>query len=164
MEPEQASNATEHFAAIGRVAEGWASLELLIDMSSWRLAGLVPHVGAALTSQIGGAQRKLDALFSLAKYRDAPPQLLKKLNKFSESVRGLQELRNRIVHDPWVTVGDAPHRFEVSGRKVAKVEGIFMPTSEVNQISDHITDAWVAMVKIHDDLKEIAPPSPDTPT
>jgi hypothetical protein len=90
-----------HYAAIGRVAAGWAFFAALVDTWSMELAGLPTEPGVCLTSQIAGMARKLDAFISLARLRPLSDKLIKDLNKFAECARGWGERRNRLVHDVW---------------------------------------------------------------
>ena len=48
-------------------------------------------------------QGKIAALLALAKLRQLDQDIVKRINKFSEDVRGGQEIRNRIIHDQWLS-------------------------------------------------------------
>ena len=141
--------AENHFAAIGKVAEAWAAVELTIDMGVWRLAGVEEQFGACVTSQIAGGARKLDAFISLAKLRGADDKLTKRINKFAETARQLQERRNRVVHDPWIFHDeDGPQRYEVSARRIAKMDLIPVPTTAVLALAQEIEGLWNDLLDI----------------
>lgn len=90
----------DRLAAIGRIANAWAALEFAVDQTSWQLAG-VPHmVGACLTAQMFAMQPKFRALVALAELRGLSQSTINKLNQFNaKRISGLQESRNRSVHD-----------------------------------------------------------------
>ena len=54
-----------------------------------------------MTSQIYTINARLDALAALMKLRSVDAKLIKRVNKFQNSIREAQDLRNRIVHDLW---------------------------------------------------------------
>jgi hypothetical protein len=147
------------FAAIGKVAEAWAAVELVIDQGCWVLAAVEDIKGACLTSQVMGSARKLDAFIALVRLRGGDDALVKRLNKFAERARGLQEQRNRIVHDPWLVLTEdgVPQRYEVSARRVARMTTIPTPTSEVSKLCDQIEqllEELLALREITDHLNE----------
>ncbi|WP_342361045.1 hypothetical protein [Terrarubrum flagellatum] len=88
--------------AIANIANRWAHLEFYINYSIWLLAGLDAQRGACLTSQMYTLQAKLSAMKSLLEFADAPKELVTRVNKFAESIRGPQEMRNRALHDMWL--------------------------------------------------------------
>jgi hypothetical protein len=151
----------EHFAAIGRVAEAWASLELLIDAACWKLAGLEGDVGVCLTSQVSGHARKLDAYVALMRLRGADDAAIKQMNKLAEKARGIAEQRNRVVHDPWMARGalDVPHRMEASARKVAVLKLVPMLTEEVQQLIGVIDELWSEFSAIMEEADKLPPSS-----
>lgn len=147
----------EHYAAIGRVTEHWAALELLIDASCWELALVDSLVGTCLTAQVLGHARKLDAFIALVRLRGGDEQLIKRLNKFSETARRVSERRNRVVHDPWMTFAGAPHRYEASARKAAVLRMIPMATADVTHLSDQIDDLWGNFHALREETRALLP-------
>jgi len=87
---------------VGHAANSWAHVEYYINSSIWRLAGVSPAPGACMTAQIVSLFGRLSALLALLKLRRADQKLIDMVNKFAESSRGPNELRNRIVHDIWL--------------------------------------------------------------
>jgi len=136
---DQSSVLTEaHYAAIGRVAAEWASFEVTVDTASLNMADMDAKTAACFTAQIQGSARKLDAYIALARLRGAT-KTIEELNKFAKDTQGLQEQRNRIVHDPWVGF-TKPHRLEATARKLLRLMFIPVPTDEVLQLAPRIVE------------------------
>ncbi|MGZ3274638.1 MAG: hypothetical protein ACXU82_16180 [Caulobacteraceae bacterium] len=90
----------EHLAAVGRIANAWAAFEFSIDSATWRLAKVPDMVGACMTAQMFSAQAKFKAFLALAELYGVSDATLKAFRAFNEGeVSGLQEKRNRAVHD-----------------------------------------------------------------
>ena len=87
-----------HFAAVGRLTDAWARLELNIDQAIWRLADTQHALGACITAQLIGVNRRLMALRSLVVARGGK-KTAAKLGTFAGSLSGLQTKRDRAVHD-----------------------------------------------------------------
>lgn len=118
---------TELYGNIGRVAADWAALEATVDWATWEVANLSNEVGVSLTSQINGPGRKLDGLIAVATAVGVAPKHLAQLNKIAKETISAGERRNRVVHDPWIVVGDSPHRIVGSGRRVPRFELAALP-------------------------------------
>jgi hypothetical protein len=93
---------SKHFDAIGKVAVSWSYLEASIDSACVDLLEIDDRKGVCLTSQIAGASRKLDAFLSLARLLPVTDPIIRRMNKLYDDVRQKAEVRNRIIHDPWV--------------------------------------------------------------
>jgi len=95
----------EYAEAIGYVVAGWARLEHDIDEIIWSLAEIEDkNVGACLTAQFSTVHARLNALIALARLKGHSEFQIAKLNKFRDHITGLVERRNRIAHDPWLTL------------------------------------------------------------
>jgi hypothetical protein len=136
----------EHFEAIGRVAEAWAAVEMLIDTCCWELAGVRPNIAACFTAQVIGPGRKLDALISLVKVQGGGDAVIRSLNKFATKSQGLAERRNRVVHDVWLPSLEGPQRYEVTAKKVLRIGFFTMATREINDLLREI-EAHFAVLK-----------------
>lgn len=89
-----------HLAAIGRIANAWATLEFSVDQVTWRVAGLSQMYGACLTAQMFSIQPKLRALIAVLELRGISSSTLARFNSFNgKDISPLQEKRNRAVHD-----------------------------------------------------------------
>ena len=88
------------YMRIGRVATLWAAFEQALDDTLWSLAGVEHDRGACLTSQMGSSFNRLIALEALAKLAGADKALLGELNKIAKKWHGLNDKRNRVVHNP----------------------------------------------------------------
>jgi hypothetical protein len=91
----------EHFCAIGKVADAWATLELWINRTIWELMDVEQRVGACVTAHIGSFGARMRALIALVILRGGDDNALKVLNKFSTDTEGLARQRNRVIHDAW---------------------------------------------------------------
>lgn len=126
----------EHYAEIGRVAEAWTAIELMIDTACWNLSGLSAPVGICLTSQVSGHARKMDAFISLARLRGADEGLVRELNHLAERARVLSEQRNRVIHDSWmVGASNVPHRMEASARRALKYRYVPVTTEQLTELT-----------------------------
>src|SRR4051812_6645421 len=99
MEEETRAIPPEYYAAIGRIAAGWAYFEVLINHAIWELANVEQHYGACITAQILAPVARFKALVSLLKLRGASETSLKAINSLSGTANDLAEKRNRVVHD-----------------------------------------------------------------
>jgi hypothetical protein len=92
----------EYANLIAHANNHWNYLEYDVNASIWALANVSPAFGACMTSQIYTMHARLNALLSLLKIRKADERILKKVNRFAERVREVQEARNRTAHDIWL--------------------------------------------------------------
>lgn len=122
----------EFAAMIGKIAVAWSGTELSINYAIWAVAGIPEALGACITAQIYTFDGRMKTLLALLKLRGASAQLVKLVNKFAEDARGLQETRNRIVHDSW---GWDAHgeirRLEITAPRKLKFETIPVQLSEL---------------------------------
>jgi hypothetical protein len=82
-----------------------------------------------------GSARKLDAYISLARLRGADKRTVEKLMTFARDTAGLQEQRNRVVHDQWMIFpGGSAHRYEITARKKLIAEYIDHPTDDLKRL------------------------------
>ena len=130
-----------HYEAIGRVVVNWSFLESTVDTWSMNLTKISVRQGLCFTAQISGIGRKLDAFIALARLRKLPENLVKELEKFSQSAQGQAERRNRIVHDSWFFAHPAlPHRLEITARRKLIVREHPTSTEELMKFANEIYD------------------------
>lgn len=129
-----------HYKEIGKVAANWAVLELLVGSALWRIAQVNDYEGACLTAQIPNMARRIDALAALVKVRGGSKGIVTKINKFGEDTFGLNEQRNRIVHDPWYIdrVTGEIQRLEVSAKRTLKFSYVAVSVNEIQAVVDLI--------------------------
>lgn len=89
------------YAKIGRVAAEWAHLEHTLDTIIWDLSGIDPVKGACITAQVTGARGRYNVLTALGKLKGLKGDTIKRINVLMNDTFGIQEQRNRIVHDAW---------------------------------------------------------------
>src|SRR5689334_261275 len=108
----------DHLAVIGRIANAWATFEFTIDRTTWRLADLPDMYGACLTAQMSSAHIKMRGLLALMELRGLSAKTLAAWKKFhSETISGLQERRNRTVHDVRMKAPDGePARLQITAQ------------------------------------------------
>lgn len=87
-----------HFAAVGRMVDACAGLDLCIDYMIWELLGIDQLSGACVTAQMISIHPRMHALLALAHLKGATASLVE-LRKFYTDMGGLAEKRNRLVHD-----------------------------------------------------------------
>jgi hypothetical protein len=84
---------------IGRVLSDWSLLEHTLDRIIWELAD--DPTGACLTANLTGSSPRLSKIEALRKCGKLTDDILDPVAGLRESLCGVQELRNRILHDPW---------------------------------------------------------------
>jgi hypothetical protein len=152
-----------HLTAIGRVALNWANVELRLARALWALAGLDRKFGTCLTAQIPNSARMLDALSALANLRGASNAALRKINKFAERTFGLQEQKNRAVHDTWTFDPGSTLRWPHTARRKVSVDPVPVTTNELEVLAQTIHEHGVALGKLLGDLYREIGILPDTP-
>jgi hypothetical protein len=90
----------EHYEAVGRVSNAWATFEFYTDKLIWWAANVAEPIGACITAQYIGPGPRFRALAALVKLRGANADLIKAINKFSTTAQGVAGERNRWAHDP----------------------------------------------------------------
>jgi hypothetical protein len=141
-----------HLLAIGKVASNWSRLEQTLAMALWRLAGVDNKTGTCLTAQIPNSARMLDALLALANLRGASDTWLNNITKFAGKTLGLQEQRNRVVHDVWTFDPGLINRWPLTARKVVSDEPVQVTTDEVERLADTIDRHETVLTRLLGDL------------
>jgi hypothetical protein len=90
----------EHYEAVGRVSNAWATFEFYTDELIWWVANVDPPIGACITAQYIGPRPRFRALAALVKLRGGNSDLIKSINRFSVTAQGVAGERNRWSHDP----------------------------------------------------------------
>lgn len=90
-----------HYAAVGLVASHWARLERTADHAIWELIQAHPPVTACITAQLMGFAPKVRTIMALHHQLGGDEQDHKKLRGLLNNAHGIQQERNRVVHDPW---------------------------------------------------------------
>jgi hypothetical protein len=156
----------EYADLIAHVATSWASLEYYIADSIWTVAELKPAIGACITAQIFGIGGKFAALLALLKLRQAPETLITKVNKFTETIRGPQERRNRIIHDVWLADLESPSsmgRLELTAPKKLSFKAETVKLEELQADYDQIAKARNEFFHIRADIYRVIPTLPEIP-
>jgi hypothetical protein len=90
----------EHYEAVGRVSNSWATFEFYTDKLIWWVAGVPEPIGACITSQFIGPGPRFRALAALVRLRGGSAELVTAVNKFSAIAQAVAGERNRWSHDP----------------------------------------------------------------
>lgn len=90
------------YALIGLVAAEQARIEHMLDVTIWELGEIDPAVGACITGQMMGMYGRYFAMLQLASYRAVPAAMIKEITQLQNKSGSLADLRNRIIHDPWL--------------------------------------------------------------
>jgi hypothetical protein len=136
---EDARRGNIHFAAIGRVAALWAHFEALIDAWLMTFSGLEEEISVCFTGQMLGSRPRVDAFIALVRQLGADRKWVGVLEAFAKDVQGLQEQRNRAIHDVWqMTDTERPQRREASARRVVRILSIHVPTRELIALAGNI--------------------------
>jgi hypothetical protein len=86
---------------VGRIAANWSQVEHLLDLIIWQLARLDDPTGACLTGQIIGSFGRIYAIKALCIHRGLSVSVLDQVGILGKNLKGIQDRRNRILHDPW---------------------------------------------------------------
>jgi hypothetical protein len=86
---------------VGRVAADWSQVEHLLDVIIWQLARLDDTTGACLTGQIMGSSGRIWAIMALCTHRGMSKSVLDQVRTLGKELKGIQDRRNRILHDSW---------------------------------------------------------------
>jgi hypothetical protein len=146
-EEAEATSPSDHLAAVGLVATGWAMFEFQIDFSAIQLGKIPQRAGFCLTAQVIGPARKLDAYIAIARLQGANT-FAGELDKFARNAIRLGERRNRVVHDAWyLTKRPLPSRLEITARRVLRAQFVEVETrqlvalaADIKAISDDFDD------------------------
>jgi hypothetical protein len=142
----------KHMSYVGMVATAWAELEITIDLSATRVARIPYDVGVCFTAQVLGSNRKLDAYIAIVRLRGVK-RFNGDLELFAKDTATLAERRNRVVHDPWIIIGNAPpSRFEATARRSLRLQYVEMPTEDVLKLGDEILDHTDRFRRLHEKI------------
>jgi hypothetical protein len=151
-----------HLLELGRVANAWAHLEFLMDTLIWDLAEVQQMLGACITVQMMGSGNRLRALMSLLLLREAPKEIVDRLERFTSSNHGMQQKRNRIVHDTWVYNPARKEAFQVrvalEGRDLS-FKFAETPIEDIQKVKEKIDDHVKRFILIRADILAWLPTS-----
>jgi hypothetical protein len=159
--------APEYTQKIAEITACWSCLEYQISMCIWHLAGVYPAVGACISSQIFTLDGRLKALKSLLTLRRAPEELCKRINKFSERVRGPLELRNRVIHDQWFSDDRTPalmQQMEIGAKGTLTYGFKPVPIAQLKDDHSKIVSAMIEASEIRDAVEDALPTLPEIPS
>jgi hypothetical protein len=141
-----------HLAYVGLAVSSWADLEFEIDFTIWDLMDCPQALSACLTAQLVSPIPKLNALLSLVQLYQFGAELEKQLSQFSGSVAGLNELRNRIVHDKRIIDPKTQKVRRINIKAKAKLEFMEQPetVNDLAQFSQRALDARWKFIEIRD--------------
>jgi hypothetical protein len=133
----------EHYAAIGKVAAGWAMLEFQIDNLVWGLIGGYQPRLACVTAQMISIHPKLNALKSIVRLRGGSDATISAVNRFASDIGGLVEARNRAVHDPVMRnerTGEVM-RLKITARGALSFDFVPETLADLGKTTERIKDA-----------------------
>jgi hypothetical protein len=153
----------EYPELIARVATKWSSLEYAINQTIWGLADTPQAFGACITSQLTSLHTRLSALLALMRVRGSSKKLID-MNEFADNVRGAQETRNRIIHDPWLNSAEWPGtmgRLEIIAPKKLTIAIRAINITELRQDFEKIKSTTDDFYTIKDAILAELPSLPD---
>jgi hypothetical protein len=141
-----------HLAYVGLAVSSWADLEFEIDFTIWDLMDCPQALSACLTAQLVSPIPKLNALQSLLQLYKFGEELETRLSQFAGSVAGLNELRNRIVHDKRIYDPETKQVRRINVKAKAKLEFMEQPEaiSDLIQFCRRATEARSKFIEIRD--------------
>jgi hypothetical protein len=146
------SYSLSHLAYVGLAVSSWADLEFEIDFTIWDLMDCPQALSACLTAQLVSPIPKLHALQSLVQLYEFGEELEARLSTFAGSVAGLNELRNRIVHDKRIYDPETQKVRRINVKAKAKLEFMEQPetVNDLTQFSQRAIDARWKFIEIRD--------------
>jgi hypothetical protein len=141
-----------HLAYVGLAVNSWADLEFEIDFTIWDLMDCPQALSACLTAQLVSPIPKLKVLSSLVRLYEFGDDLEERLDKFSGSVGGLNELRNRIVHDKRIIDPKSQRVRRINVTAKRQLEFMEQPESvhDLAQFAQRVIDARWKFIEIRD--------------
>ena len=144
-----------HFEYIGMISAEWANLEFHIDLTTWRLGGIKPEVGACLSANLGSIHMKLRSLYALLELNNVSKETLKKFRDLQNRTSGTADKRNRVIHDPWMTIvspqntqfGQYVNRANNKGREFGPKP---IPVSDLIKLNHEIHRRLAAFFKLRE--------------
>lgn len=130
----------------GSIITSWAALEARMASAIWRIGEIPDAIGASITAQIYTFDGLVKALQAILRVRGFHSDA-KKLQRLSDATKGLQEVRNRLVHDGVHFHDGAVHRLEITANRRLKFG---YRKVDLNSLKATVE----AIAKIHDDLDE----------
>jgi hypothetical protein len=126
---------------IGRVVSDWSFLEHILDRIIWELAGDV-----SLTKNLVGSVKRISQIKALCESRNLGSDTLERVKALSKSLYEVQELRNRVIHDPWYIEESTkePHQYKTRrGQQFLQVN-----VSHLNETLEKIDQELKAVAEI----------------
>lgn len=154
-----------HYAAIGRVANAWSTLEFYMDKFIWGLASIADPVGACIAAQLIGPGPRLRAMVALMHLRGADQALIKEMNTFSGPIQGVASERNRWAHDPLFVDDETGvvSRYQVSADRKLVYELIDVDLKQLKVLETKIWATVREFTGLADRIAAVLPPRPDIP-
>jgi hypothetical protein len=90
----------------------------------------------------------LDALLALAHLKGASETTQKKLKQFAAKTLGLQDQRNRVVHDVWTFDPGLISRWPLSARKIVADEPVQVTTEELERLASAIERHETVLIRL----------------
>jgi hypothetical protein len=151
---------------IASIASCWAHIEYYVNNSIWIVAAVDSKTGACMTSQIYTLQGRLAALLSLLKLHGAPNGIISRVNKFTDTIRGPQENRNRVIHDIWLMDNRNPEtmgRLETTAPKKLQFKVTDVPLETLQAVYNEMSACRMEFYQIRKDIVDLRPTFPGIP-
>lgn len=154
-----------YYTLIGKIITNWAMLEARLASAIWRIAEIPDAYGASITSQIYTLDGKVKALQAILRERGYDSVAEKLGTIIRDDVKGLADIRNRIVHDPVRFKEDGClYRLEIAADRRLSFGYKKVDLEKLRRVVDHIDAAddkiFAALKPALDEIPRL-PPSPD---
>jgi hypothetical protein len=144
-----AHTAREHLALVGLIAALWSQFEADLDTYIISLGKLPAQTGRCVASQSTAPARKLDAYIAIARLRGAEA-FISDLVKLAQETTSLAEQRNRVVHDPWMSIhAGGAERLESTARKKLRYEHVSVSLEQMDALVERIRKHHDKLIEIH---------------
>jgi hypothetical protein len=155
----------EHYEAIGRVSNAWATFEFYTSQLIWWVANVDGPIGACLTAQYIGPGPRFRALAALVKLRGGNSELIKSINRFSVAAQGVAGERNRWSHDPMFVNEETGEvfRWQVTADRVLVFELKPAALAEMQSLEEKIWSIVAELKELGATISGGLPPLPRKP-
>ncbi len=100
--PEEPEITKEHYEAVGRVSNAWATFEFYTDRLIWWTANVSEPVGACITAQYIGPGPRFRALAALVKLQGGNAELISAINQVLRNCSGCGGRAEQMVSRSYV--------------------------------------------------------------
>jgi hypothetical protein len=150
------------YLAVGKLALGWSTFEVVVNDAIWELANVERLAGTCMTSQLIGPGPRFRCLVSLLNLREVKPELINAFNSLASEAESLGRQRNRCLHDPLVLNIHERKMYRMETTADRKLRHDFVPVEieAVTKLTEQISSIDERFEKLFGRVIAESPPWP----